>query len=339
MFCIKCGENLPEDAKFCFKCGDKTIISYETALPEKDIESEVKEEVVEERLITPLKKKPVTTGVSFVGKYRLVLAVVAVVAVAVLAWMVFRGLNSIEPGSIEMVLIPAGTFQMGSTSSEADSDERPVHSVTLSSFQIGKYEVTQGQWKAVMGSNPSYFPKGDNYPVEQVSRGDVQSFITKLNQQTGKRYRLPTEAEWEYAARGGTSGERYGTIDDIAWYSGNSGSSTHPVGQKQPNAYGLYDMLGNVSEWCQDWYSDYTSSAKTNPTGPSLGSFRVLRGGSRGSVARNVRAPNRHFLTPYIRFNILGFRLASTYPIRPPVFTDPSGKGHVPEILRAPGQN
>ena len=211
---------------------------------------------------------------------------------------------------IDMVLIPGGTFQMGSTSSEAYGNEQPVHQVTLSSFYIGKYEVTQGQWKAVMGNNPSYLPKGDNYPVEQVSWDDVQSFITKLNQMTGKRYRLPTEAEWEYAARGGTTGDRYGNINDIAWYSSNSGSSTHPVGGKQPNAYGLYDMLGNVWEWVQDWYGSYTSSAKTNPTGLSSGSDRVVRGGSWSFFARYVGAPYRSRDTPGLRGKYLGFRLA-----------------------------
>ena len=213
--------------------------------------------------------------------------------------------------SIELVLIPGGTFQMGSTSSESYDRERPVHPVTLSSFYIGKYEVTQGQWLAVMGDNPSHFKKGDNYPVEQVSWDDCQEFIQKLNQLTGKRYRLPTEAEWEYAARGGTSGDRYGNIEDIAWYDDNSGGSTQPVGVKQPNAYGLYDMLGNVWEWCQDWKGPYTSGAKTNPTGPSSGSYRVLRGGSWRNSASRVRAPNRHGHTPDNRYNSnLGFRLA-----------------------------
>jgi len=212
--------------------------------------------------------------------------------------------------SIELVLIPGGSFRMGSTSSEAYGDEQPVHQVTLSSFHIGKYPVTQRQWRAVMGKNPSRF-KGKDRPVEQVSWDDVQEFIQKLNQLTGKRYRLPTEAEWEYAARGGTSGDRYGNIEDIAWYDDNSGGSTQPVGVKQPNAYGLYDMLGNVWEWCQDWYGSYTSSAKTNPTGPSSGSGRVYRGGSWFDDARGVGAPYRDSIdyTDYRSID-LGFRLA-----------------------------
>jgi len=216
---------------------------------------------------------------------------------------------------IEMVRIPGGTFLMGSTSSNAKSDEMTVHSVTLSSFYIGKYEVTQAQWAVVMGDNPSHFQLGDNYPVEKVSWLDCQEFIQKLNELTGKRYRLPTEAEWEYAARGGTSGDRYGDINliiNIAWYGINSGKSTHPVGQKQPNAYGLYDMLGNVLEWCQDWYyhSSYTEEPMINPTGPSTGDSRVFRGGSWRSIDSNVRAPNRFYSPPTFHMYYLGFRLA-----------------------------
>jgi formylglycine-generating enzyme required for sulfatase activity len=219
---------------------------------------------------------------------------------------------SVEKGEeIEMVRIPGGGFWMGSQSEEAGDDEQPVHKVTLNGFRIGKYEVTQRQWQAVMGSNPSKF-KGDNHPVEQVSWDDVQDFIRKLNQMSGKQYRLPTEAEWEYAARGGKDGpgnDRYGSPDLIAWYDGNSGDTTHPVGGKQPNAYGLYDMLGNVWERCSDWYGAYTASAKTNPTGPSAGSNRVIRGGSWYDYARFVRAPYR-FNTPGNRHYDLGFRLA-----------------------------
>jgi len=227
--------------------------------------------------------------------------------------------QEVNGAKFELVRIPGGTFQMGSISFqgqiglEASVVELPVRQVTLSSFYIGKYEVTQGQWKAVMGSNPSFFKKGDDYPVEQVRWDDVQAFIRKLNQMTGKRYRLPTEAEWEYAARGGKDGpgnDRYGNLDDIAWHGANSGGSTHPVGQKQPNAYGLYDMLGNVWEWVQDWFGPYTSSAKTNPTGPSSGSYRVRRGGSWRSNAIQVRAPFRDGFPLGDRARYLGFRLA-----------------------------
>ena len=218
-------------------------------------------------------------------------------------------------GDIEMVFVKGGMFTMGATSeqgSDADSDETPTHSVTLSDFYIGKYEVTQAQWRAVMGNNPSYF-KGDNLPVECVSWNDIQKFIKKLNAQTGKNFRLPTEAEWEYAARGGNQsrGYKYSGSNDRnnAWYKDNSSSKTHPVGQKQPNELGIYDMSGNVWEWCQDWYGSYSSSSQTNPTGPSSGSYRVLRGGSWYSNARYCRVSSRDGYRADISINSYGFRL------------------------------
>lgn len=219
-------------------------------------------------------------------------------------------------GDFDMVYVEGGTFTMGATSeqgSDAYSDERPTHSVTVSDFYIGKYEVTQAQWRAVMGSNPSYFT-GDNLPVEQVSWDDIQEFITKLNTMTGKTFRLPTEAEWEYAARGGDKSKGYkysgsNTLDNVAWYTNNSSSKTHPVGQKQPNELGLYDMSGNVWEWCQDWYGSYSSSSQTNPTGPSSGSRRVLRGGSCYNFARDCRVSYRGSGDPDDRYNLNGFRL------------------------------
>lgn len=225
-----------------------------------------------------------------------------------------NGISS-KIGDIEMVFVKGGTFTMGATSeqgSDADSDETPTHSVTLSDFYIGKYEVTQAQWRAVMGNNPSYF-KGDNLPVECVSWNDIQKFIKKLNAQTGKNFRLPTEAEWEYAARGGNQsrGYKYSGSNDRnnAWYKDNSSSKTHPVGQKQPNELGIYDMCGNVWEWCQDWYGSYSSSSQTNPTGPSSGSYRVLRGGSWSYGARNCRVSNRGSSSPDYSFDRYGFRL------------------------------
>ena len=216
-----------------------------------------------------------------------------------------------------MVYVEGGTFMMGATSeqgSEAESDEKPAHQVTLSSFSIGKYEVTQEEWEAVMGSNPSYF-KGKKLPVEQVSWDDCQTFIRKLNQMTGKQFRLPTEAEWEYAARGGSKscGYKYAGGDNlgsVAWYTDNSGNKTHEVGKKQPNELGLYDMSGNVWEWCQDWYGDYSSSSQTNPTGSSSGSYRVYRGGSWIDDAGYCRVSNRSGGTPVYRGNGLGLRLA-----------------------------
>ena len=217
---------------------------------------------------------------------------------------------------IEMVWVSGGTFTMGATSeqgSDAYDWEKPAHSVTLSGYYIGKYEVTQKLWKAVMGSNPSGF-KGDNLPVENVNWNDVQTFIRKLNQLTGKNYRLPTEAEWEYAARGGNNsrGNKYSGSDNVgsvAWYYENSGSTTHPVGSKSPNELGIYDMSGNVWEWCQDWYGYYSSSSQRNPKGPASGSHRVYRGGSWLNNARYCRVSDRSYISPDHRNYILGFRL------------------------------
>ena len=215
----------------------------------------------------------------------------------------------------DFVRIPPGKFQMGSKSSEADDDERPRTRVTISrGFYLGKYEVTQGQWEAVMGSNPSWFDEcGPNCPVEKVSWEDVQEFIRKLNAAAGgNRYRLPTEAEWEYAARAGTMGDRYGNLDAIAWYEDNSGNRTHPVGQKEPNAWGLHDMLGNVREWVGDWYGPYPGGSVTDPRGPGSGWLRVVRGGSWGSYAGFCRAPHRTNEEPGDLGTLSGFRLLRT---------------------------
>ena len=219
--------------------------------------------------------------------------------------------------SFNMVRVDGGTFTMGATSeqdSDAAKDEKPAHQVTLSTYSIGETEVTQALWKAVMGNKPSKF-KGDNLPVELVSWDDCQTFISKLNTATGKRFRLPTEAEWEYAARGGSKSRGYkysgsNTIGDVAWYGSNSGSKTHNVKTKQPNELGLYDMSGNVWEWCQDWYGSYRSRSKTNPTGPSSGSDRVYRGGSWIGLARNCRSSYRSGDMPSGRISYLGLRLA-----------------------------
>ncbi len=215
--------------------------------------------------------------------------------------------------SFEMIAVKGGTFTMGGTSeqgSDAESNEKPTHSVTLSDYYIGKFEVTQKLWKAVMGSNPSYF-KGDNLPVENVSWNDAQEFIRKLNQQTGQNFRLPTEAEWEYAARGGNKSRGYkysgsNSIDDVAWYTSNSGSKTHQVGTKSPNELGIYNMSGNVWEWCLDWYGNYSSASQTDPMGPGSGSGRVFRGGSWGT---NCRVSDRNYSTPGRRGSGLGFRV------------------------------
>lgn len=217
----------------------------------------------------------------------------------------------------EMVEVRGGTFRMGATSEQgcdAYDWEKPVHSVTLSGYYIGKTEVTQALWKAVMGSNPSYF-KGDDLPVENVSWDDCQVFVRKLNSLTGQNFRLPTEAEWEFACRGGNNslGYKYSgsdNIDNVAWYDGNSGDKTHPVATKSANELGIYDMSGNVWEWCCDWYGDYTSGALTNPKGPESGSLRVIRGGGWNIFARCCRSSFRHFNFPTHRNYILGLRLA-----------------------------
>lgn len=228
--------------------------------------------------------------------------------------------------SFNMIAVKGGTFTMGATSeqgSDAYDDEKPTHQVTLSDYCIGETEVTQELWQAVMGSNPSYFTGNLQRPVEYVTWNDCQEFIKKLNQLTGKTFRLPTEAEWEYAARGGSQSQGYkyagsNTIGDVAWYrvnSYNKGSShpdygTHPVGQKQANELGLYDMSGNVWEWCQDWYDSYSSSPQTNPTGPSSGSNRVRRGGGWLNNAGGCRVSNRSSSTPTRSYDSLGLRLA-----------------------------
>ena len=246
----------------------------------------------------------------------------------------------------DMVYVEGGTFKMGAQSSsssssnydsDADSDESPVHSVTLSSYYIGKYEVTQQLWEYVMnytgtaadgstmtavatdpwlGDNPSStYGKGNYYPAYYVSYNDiVNNFIPRLNKITGKTFRLPTEAEWEYAARGGNQSKGYkysgsNAIGDVAWYADNASYMTHPVGTKSPNELGIYDMSGNVFEWCSDWEGSYSSTAQTNPTGASSGSNRVLRGGGWGSLARICRVSHRGSDTPSRRFNDYGFRL------------------------------
>ena len=218
--------------------------------------------------------------------------------------------------SIDMVRVEAGTFTMGATAEmkNTEDSEKPTHRVTLTNdYYIGKYEVTQALWQAVMGDDPSYF-KGDNLPVEAVTWDDCQEFIGKLNRITGKTFRLPTEAEWEYAARGGNKSRGYqysgsNNLLDVAWFWDNSGHKLHAVGTKQPNELGIYDMSGNVWEWCQDWYETYSSSSQVNPTGANSGSCRVVRGVSWYNNARNCRLSLRGSNTPDFRSSNLGLRL------------------------------
>lgn len=223
---------------------------------------------------------------------------------------------SINGVNFEMIAVQGGTFTMGATSEQGEDysgDERPTHKVTLSDYYIGKFEVTQELWEAVMGNNPSNL-KGDNLPVEQISWDAAQEFIRKLNQQTEIIFRLPTEAEWEYAARGGNKSKGYkysgsNTAGDVAWCWENSGKTSHPVGTKLPNELGIYDMSGNVWEWCQDWIGRYYSSDQTNPTGPTSGWARVYRGGSFGQKAFLCRVPCRNRMPASQGDRFRGFRL------------------------------
>jgi len=218
--------------------------------------------------------------------------------------------------SFTMVAVAGGTFTMGSSASDSEAydDEKPAHSVTVSGFSIGETEVTQALWQAVMGSNPSYF-KGEQRPVERVSYNDCKTFISRLNSLTGENFRLPTEAEWEFAARGGNRSQGYkysgsNSVGSVAWYDGNSGNTTHSVKTKSPNELGLYDMTGNVWEWCYDWKGNYSSNSQTNPRGPQSGSYRVYRGGSWDNSAGYCRVAFRYFNTPGFWNSNLGLRLA-----------------------------
>ncbi|CAK8712446.1 MAG: Formylglycine-generating enzyme, required for sulfatase activity, contains SUMF1/FGE domain [Candidatus Electronema aureum] len=232
------------------------------------------------------------------------------------------GLGSCDSGvmtdpvsGMQFMYIPGGCFDMGS---DENDDEKPVHEVCVNAFWMGKYEVTQGQWRKVMGGNPAKFQKGDDYPVEQVSWKEAQEFITKLTSMTGKKFSLPAEAEWEYACRAGGSGRYCGGDDPdlVAWYDGNSGGNTHPVGGKEKNFFGLHDMSGNVWEWCSDWYGKdyYASSPKDNPTGPERGGYRVLRGGSFFYFSQGCRAVYRYGYSPGNRDGFLGLRLVLPLP-------------------------
>ena len=206
--------------------------------------------------------------------------------------------------TFNMIRVDGGTFTMGATSEMTNplDGEKPTHQVTLSSYYIGETEVTQSLWQAVMGSNPSKF-MGEDFPVEMVSWDDSQKFIRKLISLTGRKFRLPTEAEWEFAARGGNKSRhtKYsgsGNIDEVAWYYDNSDSKTHPIKGKKANELGIYDMSGNVSEWCQDWYGSYNSTSQTNPTGPSNGEYRVARGGSWWDHNGYCCLSSRHYGVP-----------------------------------------
>ena len=226
--------------------------------------------------------------------------------------------------TFNMVKVEGGTFLMGDTLELFDfgfgGDERPVHEVTLSDYYIGETEVTQALWQAVMGSNPSEFKGNDLLPVECVSWDDCQEFIAKLNTLTGRQFRLPTEAQWEYAARGGNRSEGYifsgrDNLDDVGWYCDNADlfvddRGLRQVATKAPNELGLYDMSGNVYEWCQDWLGEYGKYAQTNPTGPSWGTYRVVRGGDWRSLTEFCLVSYRLGSIPQHGVDVLGLRLA-----------------------------
>jgi formylglycine-generating enzyme required for sulfatase activity len=217
-----------------------------------------------------------------------------------------------------MIFVEGGTFTMGCTDGDCDTtlfgyEEEPAHLVKLNSFYIAKYPVTLKEWQLVMKTNPTSYSDG-NIPVTMVSWDDVLAFIREVNRLTGKKYRLPTEAEWEYAARGGNLSKGYvysgsNNIDEVAWYVGNSEGNLHPVGTKKPNELGIYDMSGNVWEWCSDWYDKYTDNFQENPAGPVAGAERVRRGGSVGNPATRCRVSARGSDPPNLRFRTLGFRL------------------------------
>ena len=308
MICAKCNFQNEETVEFCKNCDEKLIA------PQTQPETAQ------------------TSGSQPEGSVKLVIFVIAVIVCVALSALMYKFFERttenpqvivpadfIEPQyGIEMMFVLGGTFIMGCTPEQEDDcmdDERPVREVTLSDFYIGKYEITQAQWTAVMGAdnNPSAF-RGDNLPVERVSWNEVREFIEKLNGITGGNYRLPTEAEWEYAARGGAQSRGYkysgsNTIDDVAWYWGNSGYVTNHVGTKRANELGIHDMSGNVYEWVLDWYGHYNDNPQTDPRGPVVGMSRVIRGGS-WYDAWSERVTARDFDNPDNRGGNLGFRLA-----------------------------
>jgi formylglycine-generating enzyme required for sulfatase activity len=220
-------------------------------------------------------------------------------------------------GMPEMVFVQGGTFQMGSN--DGESDEKPIHRVTVNDFYIGKYEVTQKQWRDVMGSNPSVNNECDACPVENITWYGIQKFIQILNAKTRNQFRLPTEAEWEFSAKGGNQSRNYlysgsNMLDDVGWWRGNAKAKTHPVGQKMPNELGIYDMTGNVMEFCSDIYNEeyYSVSPTENPIGVSTGEFRAVRGGAWSHGEDKCRSYSRRGYPATVHYNSLGFRLCMT---------------------------
>lgn len=300
MKCKNCNFENNAEAKFCIKCG--------SPLAEAKLKTG-KITVVLKKIMGKLKNH-----IKKLKNSKFTKPVLIVLGLVILFFVLKQPIANLLPiKPPDMVFVKGGTFKMGSNN--GDSDEKPVHTVTVSDFYIGKYEVTQKQWRDVMGTNPSYFSGCDDCPVEQVSWNDVQKFIKKLNKKNWKKYRLPTEAEWEYAARGGKKSKGYkyagsDNIGNVAWYSENSYDKTHTVGTKRANELGIYDMTGNVWEWCNDWYDGdyYGKSPKSNPKGPKSGSGRVNRGGGRGTNAGCCRVADRIYNSPGYSTS-MGFRL------------------------------
>ncbi|MDD6783787.1 MAG: bifunctional serine/threonine-protein kinase/formylglycine-generating enzyme family protein [Prevotellaceae bacterium] len=325
------------------KASDNKTISDNDDTIIKETEKKKKEEAQQSEKQKKKKETPAKPKIKSPFKFkRTFLWVAAIVIVAIAGVLVVNniGKNDIfvleeivgddkvfTVGDVEFVMKPVvgGTFTMGATPEQQDpyDREKPTHQVTLSSYYIGETEVTQALWTAVMGNTVEQIAEangretwgvGKDYPTYDISWNDCQEFISKLNSLTGQKFRLPTEAEWEYAARGGNKSKGYqysgsNNFDDVAWYGYNSVDKTHPVKTKQPNELGIYDMSGNVSEWCQDRYGSYSSGSQTNPKGPSTGSDRVIRGGSLGSFARDCRSAYRYNCTPGDRYPDLGLRL------------------------------
>ena len=358
MKCPHCGKEHSDSAKFCENTGKELL----KACPWEDCADYGKAILPMRANFCPRCGRPLQGNTESKSKRRLwirrtmVLVCIAGVVLGIVAYLnyrqnspiVYKGeipqstIETIVVKGVEfnMIKVEGGTFRMGATSEQdIDAyDEKPVHSVTLSDYYIGETEVTQELWQAVMGSNPSEFKGNNQRPVDNVSWNDCQEFIKELNQLTGKKFRLPTEAEWEYAARGGKYSNDYvykysvsNNADEVAWYCQNSGDKylswewnhdnsyesiiennckTHPVKTKKANELGLYDMSGNVWEWCNDWYGSYQSNSRTNPTGPSEGEYRVLRGGSWDFFVGFVRVSFSSICTPDHRNYNFGLRLA-----------------------------